>query len=65
MKKLNPFFVIGTIGMLLTAVLHIVFALVLKLSATAGFLSVYPVFMAFLLIGFAQLIKLRGGASSR
>lgn len=65
MKKLNPFFVIGTIGMLLTAVLHIVFALVLKLSATAVFLSVYPIFMAFLLIGFAQLIKQRGGASSR
>jgi len=57
MQKFNTFFTIGTIGMIITAILHIVFALVLKISATASFISVYPVFASFLFIGFAQIIQ--------
>lgn len=60
MKKINPFFVIGTTGMLLTAVLHICFALVLGLPLVHQvFYVMYPAFLSFLVIGFAQIKQAR------
>jgi len=56
MKNRNPFFTIGTVGMIVTSVLHIVLALVLNLpSVNATFFILYPVFMAFMAAGFMQV----------
>ena len=52
MKKINPFFIIGTIGMGGTAALNILMAAVVGGEAvSAGFSILYPVFIAFLIIG--------------
>ena len=55
MKNLNPFFTIGTVGMIVTAILHIAFALVLNLPVHTVFITLYPVFVAFMAVGFAQI----------
>lgn len=58
MKNLNPFFVIGSLGMILTAVLHMVFALILAMPFVHNtFWVLYPSFFAFLAIGFGQMLK--------
>ncbi len=58
MKKMNPFFAIGTIGFLVTAVLHIFMALVLKMPAVNPvFITLYPTFATFLIMGTAQIIN--------
>ncbi|WP_131450709.1 hypothetical protein [Flavobacterium subsaxonicum] len=58
MKNRNPFFTIGTVGMIVISVLHILFALVLNLpSVNTAFFILYPAFLSFLAIGAAQLIK--------
>ena len=72
MKTLNPFFVIGTIGMIVTAVLHIFMAILIDTpSVHRAFMMLYPVFAALLTIGGMQLlqekkmVKLRVRAKNR
>ena len=58
MKKLNPFFIIGTTGFVVTAALHIFMALVINMPAVHPvFLAMYPAFAAFLTIGTMQIIN--------
>ena len=58
MKHLNAFYIIGTVGMLVTAILHITLALLLhQPSVHTTFFVLYPMFAAFLAIGFGQLLK--------
>jgi len=58
MRSLPPFYAIGTVGMVVTAGLHMFMALVLVgPSVHSGFMPLYPVFLAFLVIGAAQLRK--------
>jgi predicted phage tail protein len=60
MKKFNPFFVIGSVGIIITAVLHMVFALVLEMPFVHNtFWVLYPTFISFMAIGVAQLLKLQ------
>ncbi len=57
MHKFPPFYVIGTVGMIVTAGLHVLITLVLGQSgAHPVFFSLYPVFIAFLAIGTKQLL---------
>jgi len=72
MKKLNPFFVIGTVGMILTAILHILMAILIGTpSVHRVFMVMYPVFAALLTIGGMQIlqekkmVKLRVRAKNR
>lgn len=58
MKKFHPFFIIGTLGMIVTSVLHMCLALGLSASsAHTSFYVIYPVFIAFLAIGFGLTLK--------
>lgn len=58
MKKLPAFFTIGTVGMILTAVLHITLALIIREpSVHTAFFVMYPTFFSFLMIGTGQMIK--------
>lgn len=58
MKNFSPFFIIGSIGMIITAVLHIVLAMILSQpSVHSTFFALYPLFMAFMIIGFRQMLK--------
>lgn len=58
MKNLHPFFVIGTVGMIVTSLLHMFLALVLSVSsANSAFFVIYPTFSAFLAIGFGLTLK--------
>lgn len=48
----------GTIGMVLSATLHMFFSLALGLDAVHTiFFSLYPVFVSFLAIGFGQILR--------
>jgi hypothetical protein len=59
MRRLPPFFVIGSIGMIVTAIAHAVLSpFVGLLQAHTTFLATYPVFLAFLSIGTLQLLRL-------
>ncbi|MXN92976.1 hypothetical protein GR160_17255 [Flavobacterium sp. Sd200] len=55
MKNLNPFFTIGTVGMIVISLLHIAFALILSLPVHTVFFALYPVFAAFMALGFVQI----------
>jgi len=58
MKNCHPFFVLGTAGMLVTAILHIFLALGLSVSsAHSTFYVIYPIFIAFLTIGFGLTLQ--------
>ncbi|MCC8409933.1 hypothetical protein LJ707_13425 [Mucilaginibacter sp. UR6-1] len=58
MKALNPFFIIGTVGVIVTAIFHVVIALVLSIPAAhTTFFVLYPMFISFLAIGAGQIIK--------
>jgi len=58
MKKFHPFFTIGTVGMIVISILHIFLALGLSLTSVHSiFFVIYPVFIAFLLIGFGLTLK--------
>jgi hypothetical protein len=60
MKTLNPYFVIGTIGMIVTAVLHIFMAILVGTpSVHRAFMLLYPVFAALLTIGGMQILQER------
>jgi len=72
MKTLNPYFVIGTIGLIVTAVLHIFTAILVDSTAiNRVFMVMYPVFAALLTIGGMQIlqekkmVKLRVRAKNR
>lgn len=58
MKRLPAFFLIGSAGMVVNAVLHVAMTLGLGMSGShSAFLGIYPVFIAFLAIGTAQLLR--------
>ena len=58
MKKLPPFFSMGTIGMIIIAVLHMFLALALSLTNVHNtFFVLYPTFLSFLILGVALTIK--------
>ena len=58
MKKFHPFFSIGTLGMIVIALLHVFLALGLELSSTHGaFFTIYPVFLTFIILGVTFTIK--------
>lgn len=57
-KKFHPFFIIGTVGMIVTSILHMFLSLGLSVSsAHATFFVIYPTFIAFLAIGFGLTLK--------
>lgn len=58
MTKKNPYFLIGTLGMLVTAILNILLeAIAIDVSFISSFSILYPVFIAFLLIGAGSMVK--------
>ena len=59
MNNRNAFYKIGTIGLILTAALHVLFAIVLSGSSSVhtSFAIVYPSWIAFLAMGSAQMAK--------
>lgn len=58
MNNLNAFYKIGTIGMILTAGLHVLLAVVLNTSTVhTSFAIVYPSWIAFLAMGSAQMAR--------
>lgn len=58
MKNFHPFFTIGTVGMIVTAIFHMFMALTLSITSShTAFFSMYPVFLTFLVIGIALTIK--------
>lgn len=59
MHQINPVFLIGTIGMLLTSLFHIVVAAVTSEETvySSNLWMLYPVFCAFLLLGAAFMAK--------
>lgn len=58
MTKLHPFFSIGTIGMILTAIMHMFLSLGLSLTFVhKTFFGMYPIFFAFLIVGTAITAK--------
>lgn len=66
MKKFHPFFIIGTVGMIVTSLLHIFLALGLSVSsAHSSFFAIYPTFIAFLAIGFGLTLKKQKEAEAR
>lgn len=58
MNTRNPFFAIGTVGMILTAFMHVIMTVFILQDANHNaWLGVYPVFIAFLVIGTFQVFK--------
>jgi hypothetical protein len=58
MRQINPFFLIGTLGMLLTSMLHILLAVILsEEGVNSSFSILYPVFLGFLIVGTGVMIK--------
>lgn len=58
MKKFHPFYLIGSIGIIVVSLLHIFLALGLSVSSVHTlFFVLYPVFIAFLIIGLAFTLK--------
>ena len=58
MKRFHPFYVIGTFGIIITSLLHILLALGLSVvSNHSVFFTIYPMFLAFMALGVALTIK--------
>lgn len=58
MKNFHPFFIIGTVGMIVISILHMFLALSLSItSAHSTFFVIYPTFAAFIAIGFGLTLK--------
>lgn len=58
MKALNPFFITGTVGVVVTAIFHVVIVLVLSIPAAhTTFFVLYPMFISFLAIVEGQIIN--------
>ena len=62
MKKINPFFLVGTLGILFTAMANILLQAFLP-GAEASFSILYPVFAFILIIGTAVMIKKKEAAN--
>lgn len=60
MNKLPPFYVIGSVGLAVTALLHMFMALVIGIqSVHAGFVGLYLLFISLLAIGTGKLQPIR------
>lgn len=58
MKTIHPFFIIGSVGVIVVSVLHIFLALGLGIiTAHHTFFILYPIFISFMAIGFGILLK--------
>lgn len=58
MKKFHPFYTIGTVGMILVAVLHMFMALGLSITSVhPAFFVLYATFLAFLVLGVGLSVK--------
>lgn len=57
MNKRPPFFVIGTIGMIITALLHAGMSFTTGAGAHGVFFGIYPVFLTFLVLGTVQFAR--------
>lgn len=58
MKDIHPFFIIGSVGIIVVSVLHIFLTLGLgMIAAHKSFFILYPIFISFMAIGFGLLIK--------
>ena len=58
MKKFHPFYFIGTFGVVITAIIHIAFALGFGLSqGHSTFYVLYTMFATFLILGVALTVK--------
>jgi hypothetical protein len=58
MKKINPYFTIGTVGIIVTALLHIFMTIYIPgPDLHIAFIILYPVSIAFLAIGFWKILK--------
>jgi len=58
MNITNPFFIIGTVGMILTAFMHIIMTLfILQTANHSAWMGGYPVFLVFLTIGTIQIYQ--------
>ena len=66
MKEFHPFYFIGTLGVLITAIVNIILALGFSLTAAnSTFFIIYPTFVAFLIIGVALTVKEQKDAANR
>ncbi|NJW51891.1 hypothetical protein [Salinimicrobium oceani] len=58
MKQINPFFLIGTLGMLFSSMLHIILAAFTSEEVAASALWImYPIFAGFLIAGTVVMMK--------
>ncbi|WP_226388804.1 hypothetical protein [Penaeicola halotolerans] len=57
MKNFHPFFIIGTVGMIINAALHIFMTLGLSIDSNTIFLGIYPTFLLFIVLGVALTLK--------
>lgn len=58
MKELNPFYILGTTGIIVTAILQMILALAFNIEDTMiSFFALYAAWLAFLVIGTRQLLK--------
>lgn len=58
MRKFHPFFSIGTVGIIITACLHMFLALNLSLTSVhSTFFTLYPVFLTFSILGVVLTVK--------
>ena len=57
MKNANPLFLIGTLGMLITAILNIILEAFMAENSFFSFSLLYPVFVIFLLLGASGMVK--------
>lgn len=65
MKKIHPFFLMGTVGMFVTAVMKILlpaFPKIPEISTASSLL--YPIFLLFLLVGTAAMINRKDRSAS-
>ena len=58
MKNFHPFFVFGSTGVIVTAILHILLGFILKVDSVHGaFFTIYSTFVTFMFLGFALTLK--------
>lgn len=58
MKNFHPFFIIGTLGMMVTSILHLFLSLILSVTGVhSTFFVIYPTFLTFLLLGWGMTLK--------
>ncbi|MEG9329105.1 hypothetical protein V6B16_14270 [Salinimicrobium catena] len=58
MTRKNPYFLIGTLGMLMTSIFNILLeTIVAEGSFISSFSLLYPVFIAFLLVGAGNMVR--------